>query len=254
MDQFLSGFDISTISLILALCMLGSWQIGRLMGLRLHAKGYDEPSKFDDAGMAFVGLLVAFAFGMAIETYNQRRTIAVSHSSAIGDFYFSAAMLKEPTRTELQTIIRQYGQLILDLSKGRRRDIDIEDALARSEQMRKQMADLVRQAVDDGSPIAELLNTELNALTDNEALRLAAFRQRVPANILILLCVSSIIATFLIGREQAITSVQEFTGTICFVLLISIAVYVTLDLNSPNQGLIHISQESLERLMNSMSR
>jgi hypothetical protein len=37
-------------------------------------------------------------------------------SNAIGDFYTCASSLKEPARTKLQAVIRQYAQARLDLS------------------------------------------------------------------------------------------------------------------------------------------
>jgi hypothetical protein len=37
-------------------------------------------------------------------------------------------------------------------------------------------------------------------------------------------------------------------GTICFILLVSIAVYVTLDLNRSESGRIRVSQEPIEQL------
>ena len=46
----------------------------------------------------------------------------------------------------------------------------------------------------------------------------------------------------------------EIVGTLCFIFLVTVAVYVTLDLNQPEGGLIRVSQEPVERLLSSMSK
>ena len=45
-------------------------------------------------------------------------------------------MLKEPSRTKLQAVIRQYAQLRLDLSRRRPRPGDLEEALKKMSQRR----------------------------------------------------------------------------------------------------------------------
>jgi hypothetical protein len=64
-----------------------------------------------------------------------------------------------------------------------------------------------------------------------------------------LLYTCAIVAALLIGREQGIEGSTDVAGMVCFILLVSIAVYVTLDLNRPESGLIRVSQEPIERLL-----
>ncbi|MGH8338230.1 MAG: hypothetical protein ACRETL_15720, partial [Gammaproteobacteria bacterium] len=77
-------------------------------------------------------------------------------------------------------------------------------------------------------------------------------RDRLSPAIIFLLFASAIITTLLIGRQQGSTENYELAGTLCFVLLVTLAIYVTLDLNLPRDGLIRISQEPMVRLFNSM--
>jgi len=58
----------------------------------------------------------------------------------------------------------------------------------------------------------------------------------------------------LVGREQGNDDDYDVAGTLCFIFLVSIAVYVTLDLNRPERGLIRVSQEPIERLLSSMPK
>lgn len=254
MDQIILAFDIRIVAVALAAAMFIAWQAGRLMGRRLLGDSTRKPSKFDDAAVGLLGLLIAFAFGMSIAKHDQRQLAVVADSNAIGDFYTCATLLKEPTRSELQSVIRQYAQLRLDLARGAFTPADLESALAKFDRMHARMAELVGQALSDGTPIAVSLTNTLNAVSSNQAARLAAYRDRLPASILFLLGVSAMVTAFLIGREQGAAGIFDVAGTVCFVLLVSLAIYVTLDLNLPERGLVRVSQEPIERLLSSMPR
>ncbi|MGH7841293.1 MAG: hypothetical protein ACREQT_07185, partial [Candidatus Binataceae bacterium] len=106
----------------------------------------------------------------------------------------------------------------------------------------------------EGTPIAVSLTNALNTVSGNQASRLSAIRDRVPTSILLLLFLSAIVTTLLIGRQQGSTDSYEVAGTLCFILLVTAAVYVTLDLNQPGRGLIRASQEPIARLVSSMHR
>src|SRR5262249_12196158 len=155
--------DIRVVALILAVAMLAAWRIGRIMGARVRGKDGVKPSKFDDASMALLGLLIGFSFAMSIAKHDQRRLAVVADRNAIGDFYTCASLLKEPSRTQLQNTIRQYAQLRLDLVRGPFGPTDLETALAKFSVVHRQMAELVDQALKDGTPIAVPVTNTLNA-------------------------------------------------------------------------------------------
>jgi hypothetical protein len=249
-----TAFDIHIIVLILIVAMLAAWSIGKRLGEWLSRKGGTKPSKFDDASIALLGLLLAFSFGMSIAKHDQRRLAVVADSNAIGDFYTCASLLKEPSRTKLQTVIREYMQLRVDLTRGPFAVSDLESALLKFTQLHIQMTEIVGEALSDGTPIAVSLTNTLNAVTSNQTSRLAAYRDRLPTSILFLLFVCSVATVLLIGREQGAANNSEIVGTLCFIILVSLAVYVTLDLNQPETGWIRVSQEPLERLLSSMSK
>ena len=251
LDQIVAPLDIHVVAMVLALAMLAAWQIGRYMGRRVRGKDGVKPSKFDDASIALLGLLLAFSFGTSIAKHDQRQIAVVADANAIADFYASAGLLKEPSRSKLQTVIRQYAQLRLDLSRRRPRPADLE-VLAKFGRMHDQMNTLVEQAVSDGTPIAILLAHTLNNVTSNQTSRIAANRDRLPASIVFLLYTCAIVTALLVGREQGVEGSIDVAGTVCFIVLVSIAVYVTLDLNRPENGLIRISQEPIAQILSSM--
>jgi hypothetical protein len=252
LDQIFAALDIRIVAMALAVAMFAAWLIGRRMGGRLRGRDNVKPSKFDDASMALLGLLIGFTFGMSIAKHDQRRLAVVADGNAIGDFYTCASLLKEPIRTRLLAVIAEYAQLRLALTRGLPLPGSLDEALAKFGRMHDQMTTLVAQALRDGTPIAVPLTYTLNEVTSNQASRLAAYRDRLPASIVILLSACAVATALLIGREQGAEGSTDIAGTVCFILLVSFAVYVTLDLNRPETGLIRVSQEPVERLLSSM--
>jgi hypothetical protein len=254
MEDIATALDIRIVAVVLAGAMLAAWSIGKRLGERLLHEGGKQPSKFDDASMGLLGLLLAFSFGMSIAKHDQRRLAVVTDSNAIGDFYTCASLLREPSRTKLQAVILEYVQLRVNLARGPSRSSKLESMLVKSTQLHARMTEIVAQAVNDGTPIAVSLTNTLNEVTSNQASRLAAYRDRLPMGILFLLFACSIVTVLLIGREQGAANNSEIAGTLCFIFLVSLAVYVTLDLNQPESGWIRVSQEPLERLLSSMAK
>jgi len=248
-DPTVSAMNIHAITLMLAASMLLAWQAGWLMGRRSkHPMG----SKFDDAAMALLTLVLAFSFAAALAKHDQRRLGVVGDANAIGDFYTCASLIEEPVRGQLQQVIRHYAELRLKLARGPLSSQALADALASSARDHRLMTTLVAQALANGTPVAVSLTNTLNAVSSNQAVRLSAYRDRMPASAVILLFSCAAIAVFLVGREQGNVGSTDAIATLCFILLVTVAVYVVLDLNQPESGLIRVSQEPMERVLASI--
>jgi uncharacterized membrane protein len=255
MGTIFAEFDSSLVASALGLAMFAAWAFGRWHGRRLRVGTGDVPvSKFEDASLALLGLLLGFTFSMAIAKHDQRRLMVVADSNAIGDFYTCASLLKEPLRTKLQTVIREYTKLRSELTGRRIDEATVESALGQMRLMQDQMTALVDQALVAGTPIAVPLTNTLNGVTSNHAARLAAIRDRLPVSVVLLLLISAVASSMLVGRQQGASDRADLAGTICFIVLASFVVYVILDLNQPERGLIAVNQEPIQRLLSSMVR
>ena len=245
--------DVLFITLTLAISMLLAWRVGLQMGRRFRLDNGPTLAKFDDASMALLGLLLAFTFGTSMGKHDQRRIAVVQDSNALGDLYTCAALLKEPTRTRLQAVIREYVELRVSLAQQPIDGPKLDRALVEFDRLHQHMTELVSQALTDGTPIAVSLTNSLNGVASNQAARLAAIRDRLPSSIVALLYISAIVTMTLIGRKQGFAESSDVAGVLFFILLVSFAIYVTLDLNRPERGLIRVEQEPMERLLSSMA-
>lgn len=242
-------------ALIVGVAMLAFWSSGWRWGRRSPpSTGEDPGTKFTDASMALLGLLLAFTFSMALGRHDQRGQAAVAESNVIGDFYTCATLLKEPSRSRLQTVVRDYARHILDMAHQSALEADQEQAIRRCQEMQARMTDLVAEAIAGGTPIANPLTNTLNNVTSTNALQLASNQARLPRIIVILLLLGSVVPTLLMGLHQGVSRTTHLSGTFSFVVLVTLVIYVTLDLNQPARGLIRVNHESLERLLQSMGK
>ncbi len=252
MRNIVSTTDAWVTALVLAFAMVAAWGIGLGLGRRLRSQERAAPSsKFEDAGLALLGLLLAFTFSMALGKHERRREALVEDSNAIGDFYTCATLLKDPVRTRLQGVIRDYTEIRLDTSRHPER---LDGALPKFDRMTSRMTDLVAEAIHEGTPIAVPLTNTLNQVTSSQASRLSAVRDRLQWSIVALLFLAAMVSTALIGRHQAAGSGVGLADTLSFILIVVLVVYVTLDLNQPHRGLITVSQEPFERPLASMGK
>jgi hypothetical protein len=110
MSKLLTEVDAWVAAVGLAVAMLVGWACGWWRGRAANAKQQEVPaSKFNDAVLALLGLLLAFTFSISLARHEQRRQMAVIDSNAIGDFYTTVSLLKEPEREKLREVVRRYG-------------------------------------------------------------------------------------------------------------------------------------------------
>jgi hypothetical protein len=253
MDTLIDGIDAWITALVFAAAMFGSWLLGWQHGHRQPREMGDDPAtKFTDATMVLLGLLLAFTFSMALARHEHRRQAVVAESNAIGDFYTCASLLQEPHRSRLQKVIHDYAVELLATPYETLSGAAEEAAQRRFETRVADMTAIVNAAIAEGTPIAISLTNTLNNVTSTNAARLAAYQDRLPWSIVMLLFLGSLVPVFLIGEKQAAVHKVHWSGPICFIILVTLVIYVTLDLNEPRRGLIQVSQVSLERAIHSM--
>lgn len=255
MSHILSDVDAIVLAGVLAAGMMAGWWLGWSKGWRMMKEARGQPaSKFSEATLAILGLLLAFTFSMSMAKHEQRRLMVVNDSNAIGDFYTCASLVKEPIRGQLQRTIRAYVEHRLALANEHPSESAIQQKLAEMQEMQNQMQSLVGEAVSAGTPIAAPLVNTFNSLTSNHAARVAAVRDRLPWNVVCLLFIASIVPLVLVGMQQGAAGEWRPAATAAFVVLVSMVVWITLDFNQPQRGVITVSQEPLQRLLSGMGR
>jgi hypothetical protein len=249
--MWIERLDAWVIALTFGAAMFASWTLGRRWAQRSSSlPARDTSTRFTDASMALLGLLLAFTFAITLNRNDDRRQAIVTESNAIGDFYTCASLLSEPSRSMLQAVLLDYARHKLDVMRGSSLEIEPERVIQQSLDLHARATDIVAEAVARGTPIANALVNTLNDVTSSHAAYLAAYRERLPVIVLVLLLLGSVIPAFLMGQQAPDT--VHVSGPISFGVLVTAVIYVTFDLNQPASGLITMNQESLVHLIQSM--
>src|SRR5262249_25664269 len=191
---------------------------------------------------------------MSLGRHDQRRLMVVAESNAIGDLYTCATLLAEPQRSELQNLIREYAQTQLGALSRFRPKADELVVTLRSQEMQGRMTDIVARAVAGGTPIAINLTSALNEVTSAHASRLAAYEETLPWPVELLLLMASVVPSFLVGAQQGAARKTRLSGTLSFIVLVTLLIFIILDLNQARRGFINVNREPLERQIHSIAK
>ena len=252
-DIWIAGLDAWVIALAFAVSMIAFFVLGSWRGRRSPAPPGDSGEKFTDASMALLGLLLAFTFSMALNRHDSRHQAMLAETNAIGDLYTNATLLPEPARSEFQALLFNYTTQRLEGRRQRALRNEPERVALDARMMQAAATGIVARMIEEGTPIGVPLVNTLNALTSSYTTYLAAYRERLPGVVLILLLLGAVIPAFLMGRQGARNTVHQ-SGPLAFGLLVTLVIYVTFDLNQPSGGLITVGEEPLVELLKSMAK
>jgi hypothetical protein len=264
MNDIATQYDAWTLASSLALGMMIAWFAGRWFGSRFGADHFEYSDSSPEfvssklgAYLALFSLLLGFTFSMSLSRHERRISMVVADSNSIGDFYTCASLIKDPVRTKLQAVVREYAELHVNMARSRMDRVAWGNALQRNQLLQMEMTNLVSEALTTGSPIAVPLTNALNALTSASSARLNAGEDRVPGTVVLLLFAFALVTTMLGGFEEGnrgTIAIEEVVGILSFIVLVALVVFVTLDLDQPDRGLITVSQASIDRLVSSLAR
>lgn len=199
-----------------------------------------------------LSLLIGFTLSMALSRFDQRKDLVLEESNAIGTAYLRAAMQAEPIRSAAPGLFRDYVDARLAVF-GTMSDIDENSTeVKRARQIQDELWSQATAAAQQApTPIMGLYVSALNDVIDLDAKRVAARRNRVPQDIWALMAVLAILTSVIIGYGQRH---RAALATFIPVLTVAIAMSLIADLDSPVNGLIQVSQQSMQMLSDDLHR
>ena len=222
-------------------------RVGRTLGQRSIARhgaaGLSSVSSLETAVFALLGLLIAFTFSGALTRFDTRRAQAVDEANAIGTAWLRVDLLPEAAQPQVRETFRKY----VDSRIATYRKIDDVEAakaeLARSQQLQSEIWSQTVAALkrSDARPGADLLVIPaLNAMFDITTVRVVATQLHPPLIIYWMLIGFALAAALLAGYQVAGEKGFTWLQKIGFAAIISLTIYVILDMEYPRRGLIRI--------------
>jgi hypothetical protein len=230
----------------LFLCILLFVWIGRWIGA-LRSKEETERERVglvtvETAIYALLGLMIAFTFSGATSRFDTRRAQTVQEANAIGTAYLRLDLLPAAARPALRDKFRSYAearmavyQVLPDLKASNAQ-------AARADALQAEIWSDAIAALRGASPQAALLVVPaLNDMIDITTTRAIALRTHTPPIILVALVVLTLICSLLVGYGLA--GGKPFATNlhmIGFAVMMTVTIYVILDLDHPRVGLIRL--------------
>lgn len=247
--------------LVLLAFFMAFIEIGYRMGLR-YAKKYPIRESWgggaiETAVLALFGLLLAFTFSAGQTRLEERRQLIAEEVNAIGTAYLRLDLLSLNEKNILQDKFRQYLDTRL---KAYDAIPDVEKVyreLHKSEQMQKEIWKEVQMAVrqEGWQPAAILLVPAINEMIDITTKRTMVAQSHTPSLVFLLLYLVGLITAIVAGFGMAKTPGRNWLHRWVFALVVSMTLYVILDLEYPRIGLIRLdaADQILVELRQSMN-
>jgi hypothetical protein len=235
------------IALGLFVGIVGMLEIGRFLGARAIARGGSvNPAgteALQTAVFALLGLMIAFTFSGALTRFDLRRAQVVDEANAVGTAYLRIALLPAPAQPALRERMRSYVDARI-ATYSKLPDIDAARAEAAASQQlqneiwRDAVAALALPETAAGTNI--LLVPALNEMFDLATTRLAATQMHPPLVVYAMLIGLGLAAALLAGYHAAADRAHGWLHQVGFAAIVSLTVYVNIDMEFPRLGLIRL--------------
>ena len=241
--------------------MLVLFEVGRRAGRDKLARDPDGFGKGIGAAEAFVfallGLLIAFTFSNGAARFEARRHLITDEANAIGTAYLRVDLLPPDTQPAMRTLFRRYAEVRATTYHGEDR-MAAEARLAEGAALQRQIWKTSIAALGrPGVPIQSsmLLLPALNEMIDITTTRVMATRNHPPMIVFLMLGGLSLVGALLVGFGTAADAERNWFHTVIFAAVLSLVVYVIVDLEYPRLGLIRVdsADQILIELRDSMS-
>jgi hypothetical protein len=222
-------------------------EVGRAIGVRCRStdpKGVRAGiGAIEGAAFALLGLLIAFTFSGAASRFDERRAMIIDETNAIGTAYLRLGLLPSELHPVMRERFRQYLDVRLNVYR-RLPDLDAAMAeLAKANTIQKEIwtQAIAAAGVKGAKPDAmKLLLPALNDMFDIAQARFLSTEMHPPLIIYIMLSVLALVSAMMAGYSMAAAKSRQWLHLIGFALMISITVYIIIDLEYPRLGLIRV--------------
>ena len=241
------GYALTTalFTIGLFLGMLLFMELGRRLGLASLKKDPDAhrgTGAIEGAVFAILGLLIAFTFSGAATRFENRRHLIGQETNTIGTAYLRISTLPESTQQELRELFRRYVDMRVATYSNTENQAETKARLARQAALQREIWSKAVSACrhpDAPTAAAMLMLSALNAMIDITTTRVVATENHPPDIIYILLGGLSLFSSLLAGYGMSCRG-RSWLHVITYAAIISVTVFVILDLEDPRRGLIRV--------------
>ena len=251
---------LSVVSLFVGMLVFS--EVGRRAGLRRlarDAEGFAKGAGAAEAAVfALLGLLIAFTFSSAAARFEARRHLITTEANAIGTAYLRIDLLPDDVQPAMRTLFRRYAEVRSTTYLDAQDEAATKALLAEGAALQASIWDMALAASRRPEVPAQtsmLMLPALNDMIDITTTRVMATRNHPPLVVFLLLGGLGLVGALLAGYGTAVNADRNWFHTVIFAAILSLTVYVIVDLEFPRLGMIRVeaADQVLVELRNSMS-
>ncbi|MCX2740919.1 hypothetical protein [Pontibacter anaerobius] len=202
--------------------------------------------------LGLLALILGFTFNMALQRFNNRSQAVIHEANSISTALLRTELLPAPYDSLSHKLLKDYISLRLAVSNTDFAMVTEQKHL--DEETKKLHQEIWLQAVKaariDPRPVTTgYYISSLNSMIDAHGERNALLQLHVPEVILFLLFIVFITSGALMGYSSGLGNKRTTIPAMMMTFLISLVVFIIIDLDRPKRGIIKINQASMEHLM-----
>ena len=203
------------------------------------------------ATLGLLAFLLAFTFGMAADGFHARKVALLDETNAIRTAYLRAALISEPQRTEVRKVLRDYVEERLQW-------VGLEKRLG-GQSSRELLDRMWAQAAAEGQKnpgleVVSLFVDSVNEVVDLHYERvMVRERSRIPDAFWVVLSLIAILSLAAMGYHGGVAGTARSPVMLAVALAFSLVIVLIVDLDSPGQGFVNVSQQAMIDLRDALA-
>lgn len=247
-NPFVTHFTLVAVLSVVGLfgAIVGTTEVGRRTALRRMARENNQAPQgtaaVEGAAMALLGLLLAFTFSGAASRFEARRQLIVEEANDIGTAWLRLDLLPPDSQPAMRALFRSYLDSRLATYQKLTDPPAMQAELSRTAALQAEIwhkAEAAAAATGQVPP-PTLLLPALNAMFDITTTRTMAMEMHQPPVVFELLVLMGLVCGFLAGFGMVDVRGRSWFHIFGFAVIVSISVYVIVDLEFPRAGLIQV--------------
>ncbi len=255
-SDLLYGYSSLFIVVLLFIAIVLLNEVGFRIGKYVQAKTDDEVKSLTGSIQASIlgllALLLGFTFSMSMQRFDNRSMALIDEANAISTALLRVQLLPESYQPKANALLQDYIQLRVDIGK-----LDLTKVEERTDYTRKitlLQNELWRLAIaatesPEGRSLSGSFVDSLNELIDKQSKRNALQQMQVPEIVLLLLFLVFISSGGIMGYSAGLSGKRIFVPIVLVSLLITLIVFIIIDLDRPKRGLIQVNQQVMVDLL-----
>ena len=240
------------VGFVLFISTFVGYRLALITGINEDAYRHEHIVVLREGLFVLLALLLGFMVAMVLPRFDQRRDLELEEAHSISATWLQARALPEPQRQRSLQLLREYLAVRCrfsgsTLANQTALNANTEQTKVLQEQLWHQFLEVEKQNQTVVTGTYERTLSEMIGVPEK---RLAAFENRVPAAVWIIILVVAAFQSFITGYSMKRKIWLSLTVT---PIVIAIVISLIADLDDPHSGLIRVEQNSMNRLASELT-